>query len=145
MKKTIIIFLVLFTISIESCDLVSKGGLLYITDQTNSEAELYMVKILERTYSSSSQKNIFSDYKEKISYGGYTWYVYDIPAGSWDIYLEYKLPADDYNNEREGVFIEGGSSGNEWAAIWLTELSSGDSYTAEQGGGELNITSSKFN
>ena len=123
----------------------SKSGKLYITDETYSPAEIFTVKILEHTYNESSEKNIFSDYSEKISYGGYTWYVYDIPEGTWDIYLEYYIDGD-FNNERESVYIESGSSANEWAAVWLLDFAQTDySVWKEQGSGAFTITSSMFN
>ncbi len=65
-----ILFLVVFIF--QSCNSTKKGGLLYITDETHSGTEIFTVKILEHTYNESTEKNIFSDYKEKISYGGYT-------------------------------------------------------------------------
>ncbi len=140
-KFITILLLVLFIL--QSCDSIKKGGLIYITDDLHSGTEIFTVKILEHTYNESSEKNIFSDYKETIVYGGYTWYVYDIPNGSWDIYIEYYEDGD-FMNERESVYIEGDSSGNEWAAIWLLDNNNYSVWT-EQGSGNLNITSSMFN
>ena len=139
--QLLILFILVLT-SLSSCKLGSKGGTLYITDETHSGIEIFTVKILEHTYNQSSGKNIFSEYKEKISYGGYTWYTYDIPNGSWDIYIEYYRDGD-YSNEREEVYIERDSSANEWAAIWLVNDNVYWIWT-EQGSGSLNLTSSLF-
>ncbi len=134
--------LLLVLTSLSSCKLGSKGGLLYITDESRSGYELFTVKILEHTNNQSTEKNIFSNYKEKISYGGYIWYVFDIPEGTWDIYIEYYKNGD-YRNEREEVYIEEDSSGNEWAAICLVDNNVYWIWT-EQGSESLHLTSSLF-
>lgn len=142
MKRIQLLILIILVItSLSSCKIGSKGGTLYITDETFPGAEISVVKILEHTYNQSTEKNIFSDYNEKISYGGYTWYAYDIPDGSRDVYIEYYKDGD-FINEREEVYIEGGSSGNEWAAVWLLDY---NSVSTEQGSGSLSLTSSLFN
>ena len=125
-----------------SCNSSSIEGKLYITEQTNPGTEIITIKILEHTSDQSTEKNIFSEYKEKISYGDYTWFVYDIPNGTWDVYIEYYKDGD-YRNEREEVYIEGDSSGNGWAAICLVD-NYDYSVCTGQGKGELNITSSLF-
>lgn len=132
-----IIFVLL---SMNSCELYSEGGTLYITDEIHKSAEIITVKILEHTNDESKEKNIFSDFKEIITFGSYSWYVYDIPEGTWDIYIEYYANSE-FKNERECIYIEDGSSGNEWAAIWLVDNYDHSVYT-EQGMGEINITSS---
>ncbi len=141
-RLQVFMILLLVSISVNSCKSIKKEGNLYITDQTHSGADIFTVKILKHSCNQSSEKNIFSDYKEIITYGGYTWYVYDIPEGTWDIYIEYY---EDYKfrNEREYVYINGDSSGNEWAAIWLVS-NYDNSVRTEQGIGEINITSSLF-
>ena len=125
-----------------SCNISSKGGDLYITNQTHPGTELVTIKILEHTNNQSAEKNIFSDYKEKFFYGGYSWYVYDIPDGMWDIYIEY-YENGNFRNERESVFIDHESSGNKWVAIWLIDDNVYRIWT-EQGGEQLNIKSSVF-
>lgn len=134
--------LLLVSISVNSCKSIKKGGTLYITDETHSRAEIFTVKILKHSCNQSSEKNLFSDYKEIIIYGSYNWYVYDIPEGAWDIYIEYYKDKE-FQNEREYIYIEGDSSGNEWAAIWLVDNNDFSVWT-EQGTGEINITSSLF-
>ena len=128
---------------ISSCNFSKRLGKLYITDEFCSICEIFTVKILEHTYNESTEKNIFSDYSDKISYGGYTWYVYDIPEGTWDIYIEYYRNGEFYN-ERESVYIEDDSSENEWAAVWLLNDSEDYWIWTEQGSGSLNLTSSMF-
>ncbi len=143
MKKQYYLLLILsFVFILSSCD-KSGGGKIYVTDELCSTCEIFTVKILEHTYNESTEKNIFSDYSDKISYGGYTWYVYDIPEGTWDIYIEYYRNGEFYN-ERESVYIEDDSSGNEWAAVWLLNDSEDYWVWTEQGSGSLNLTSSMF-
>ena len=138
----ILIILLFVLVCMNFCKSTNKGGNLYITDETHSGAEIFTVKILEHADNQSSEKNIFSEYKEIITYGGYNWYVYDITEGTWDIYIEYYKDKE-YQNEREYIYIEENSSGNEWAAIWLVD-NYDHSVRTEQGMGELNITSSLF-
>ena len=128
--------------SVNSCKSIKKGGNLYITDESINGADIFTVKILEHTCNQSGEKNLFSEYKEIIRYGCYNWYVYDISEGAWDIYIEYYKDKE-FQNEREYIYIEGDSSGNEWAAIWLVDNNDFSVWT-EQGTGEINITSSLF-
>ncbi len=138
-----IVPVLLFIVCINSCENTSESGNLYITDQTYPGTEIITLKILKQTDNQSSEKNIFLDFKDKISYAGYSWYVYDVSEGSWDIYIEY-YQNKEFRNERESIYIDGNSSGNAWAAFWPIDNTIYNIWT-EQGSGDLKLTNSFFN
>ena len=148
MKKTAIVLFVLFLIIINSCKIEeNNNGLLYITDNTNSGAEIFNIKILQDSDNEVYARNVFPDYLRIIKYEEFVWYVYEIPSGSWEIYIEYYDKKGNFCNERQRVYITGNNKEREWAAIWLIDNSKEHSHSiwTEHGNGELNITNSMFN
>ena len=140
-RFTIFLFLLFFTNAI-SCITVSKGGKLFISDETHPGTEIFTIKILQHSCNQNSVNNGIDEYCEIIKYKGYHWYVFDIPNGTWDIYLEY-YDDGDYRNEREEVNIKSDHSDQAWAAIWLVNNNHYSVWT-EQGRGNLNITNALF-
>jgi len=136
-----LIIIVFVLTSSVSCNLKSTGSL-FITDETLSETEIITLKILEQNQNQLNEKNILSDYREVVSFGGYKWLAFDIPEGQWDVYIEYYTNGD-FTNKREAIFIKGSKSDNEWVAVWF--VNNFDlSVMTEYGKGDLNINSSLF-
>ena len=141
MKKGFTLHILLIAlIFIFSCSSTPGEGRLYITDQTVSESEIITVKILENTSNQLNKRNILKEYDVIVSYAGFNWYLYTIPAGSHEVYIEYLIKGN-YGNKRTEVIIQGDSSEIDWAAIWLVNGYE-NSVRIEQGKGELHIRSS---
>lgn len=138
MKRLFFILLILFSgILLCTCNISSNYGKLYITDQTKPGSKIITVKILKHSSNQSSERNIIDEYTELISYREYNWYMYEIPEGLWDIYIEY-YDEGKYKNNREEVFIQNDSSGLSWVAIWLID-NINNSVMTEQGKQNFNI------
>ncbi len=138
MKKIGFILLIpLFTFFISSCDLFGIfGAKLYITDETRSEHELYTIKILSPGANSGSGTNIYANPVDTLEYDGYSWKVYNIPAGSSDIYMEFTTDVgfDSEDNERTEVYAEAG----DWVAVWFIDSATDDTSYWE-GSGDFHL------
>lgn len=116
------------------------SGDLYVTTESFPGCVLSVVKIIEPGSNAGYAGNLYTALRETIEYGGVSWRVYDIEAGGWDVYLEWDCGTGSFShrNGREGVFIEPGSPGNEWAAVWVG-ASDPVQTNVEQGSGPLDL------
>lgn len=115
-------------------------GKLYLTADTYPGMTIRQVSYGDPGFNAERAENISADYEETVEYGGYTWRVYNIPNGDWDIYVEWTGPGScsDRCNEREGVYIEPGSSSNEWFGMWI-DPTYGYDMRSESGGGGFSL------
>jgi hypothetical protein len=131
-KIRLLVVLLLAVLAVSGCPLLGSKGDVYITVETAS-ATLITVKFLEPTDNAGSYNNQFSDNKGKVLNNGYSWYRYEVPAGTYDAYIEWvNGPAPWAGRAR--ITIDPDSSGNQWAAVYPD---TGGNAWAEQGGGEF--------
>lgn len=131
MKK--IIIALLFTtvfICLSGCDWLLPKGEVYVTID-NQGSSLSMVKFLEPDNPESGFPNVYSQYVRTVSHSGYTWYVYEVPEGECDVYVEYIWWSDGSGeNGREAVFVQT----DMWTAIYPDD---GSNLQSEQGSGSF--------
>jgi hypothetical protein len=93
---------------------------------------LTVVKFLEPTANSGTESNVYSDYVETTVYNGWTWYVYEVSSGEYDVYVERTGSGE--NNGRARIYLDAESDLNEWAAVYFDQ--SGNLW-GEEGGGSF--------
>lgn len=130
MKKMKVLFLVvIICILFSGCELFGAKGEVYVTVD-NQTGSLFTVKFTDPFASQGSYPNEYSNYDRTESYSGYTWYVYKVPAGDYDVYIEWTMGG--FDNGRDSISLDPGSVGNSWAAVYPD---SGGNVWAETGGG----------
>ena len=132
MKRFLVysILLILF-ILLTGCGL--GNGDIYITVDNNG-GPLLTVKFVEPWAGTAGYDNVVNSYSSTVEYGGYTWYVYSVPGGSYDVYIEWYDYLGDWANGRGyGASITPGSDLNEWAAVY-PESDTNNTHVEEGGG-----------
>ncbi len=127
------VFVTSFVLALSACG--ASTSLIYVTDDTFAGASYTELSYGEPMYDATGALNMLADFTDTVSYGGFSWLVYEIPSGEWDVYAEWDVPGNSYNG-RERVHLEPGSSANEWAALWLTS-EYGAYFGSTEGGGEF--------
>lgn len=109
----------------------SEQGEVYITVETIGET-LTTVKFLEPRANAGNEENVISESTGTVSAAGYTWSVFLVDDGDYDVYIEWTGTSD--INGRAAILLDQGSSDNQWAAVYPD---TGTNVWAEQGGGEF--------
>jgi hypothetical protein len=130
MKRiSILIFLIVFILFNGSCNLLGPKAKVYITTDGYGGA-LTVVKFLEPTENAGTELNVYSSNIGTVVYNGWTWYIYEIPSGEYDVYVERTGSGE--RNGRARVRLDVNSDLNEWAAVYFD---TGGNLWAEEGGG----------
>jgi hypothetical protein len=103
----------------------------YITTDSYG-GTLTVVKFLEPAANSGTESNVYSEYTGTIVYNGWTWYIYEVSSGEYDVYVERTGTGE--NNGRARINLDAKSDLNEWAAVYFDE--SGNLW-GEEGGGDF--------
>lgn len=111
------------------CAEFGSRGDVYVTVDTIG-ATLITVKFLEPTDNAGSYPNSYYSYREIVTVGDYDWYRYEVPAGTYDAYIEWSGGIG--FNGRARIMIAPESSADQWAAVYAD---SGGNVWAETGGG----------
>jgi hypothetical protein len=93
----------------------TKDHKLYVFVNQN-EFQIKTLKILKLNSDQLHQKNIFNRFNDKISFQKTTCYIYDIPCGNFEIYLEYFYKGSFYN-ERKKIILNCNVNEKQWVAI----------------------------
>ena len=95
-----------------------------------------MVKFVEPWASTAGYTNVLNSYNSTVEYGGYTWRVYGVSSGSYDVYIEWTDYQGRWSNGRgHGATIDPGSDLNTWAAVYPESLTT--NVHVEEGGGSF--------
>jgi len=130
MKKiSLMIFIIVFILFAGSCNLLGPKAKVYITTD-GLGGTLTVVKFLEPRANSGNELNVYSSNIGTVVYNGWTWYIYEIPGGEYDVYVE--RTGNGERNGRARVYLDAKSDLNEWAAVYFD---TGGNLWAEEGGG----------
>ncbi len=132
MKKTgfLILSLIIASVAI-SCDFLGPKADVYVTSETYDNGQLSTVKFLEPTANAAYSSNQFSSNLGTVEYNGFTWYHFQIPAGSYDVYFEWTGTPYTHNG-RAGIAVDPVSVSDQWAAVYTDD---GGNSWAETGSG----------
>ena len=125
------IFITAIFIFTNSCDLFWPKAEIYITAESYDSGTLTVVKFLEPGENSGTESNVYLDYIRTTVFNGWTWYVYEVPGGEYDVYVE-MYNGSGNNNGRDRINVDAKSDLNQWAAVYF-DL--GSNLWGEEGGG----------
>ena len=129
MRKNILIAVAaVIILALSGCSLGGTGEV-YITTDTIGYS-LITVKFIAPAANAGNYTNQYHTYTRTASYNGYTWYVYSVGAGTYDVYIEWNSNSD-YNG-RARMTLDPNSPSNEWVAVYTD---TGHNVWAEEGGG----------
>ena len=129
MKRMLVVLVAAGVVwGLAGCSLFARGEV-YVTVGTIG-GTLITVKFLAPADNAGSYTNQYSTYVSTVSAAGYLWYVYEVPGGEYDVYIEWTGATG--SNGRARVTIDPGSPSNEWAAVYVD---TGGNAWGEEGGG----------
>lgn len=119
----------------------AEPGILYVSEDVLVGTSIFNLSYGPPRYNAERAENIVAQQVGTAEYGGHSWRMYEIDAGDWDVYIEWTHPeaCSDYCNERTSVYIDPGSTSNQWAAVYVYPIGAGGAVRTEQGGGELSL------
>jgi hypothetical protein len=125
------VILLTFITCLTGCSLLGAKNKVYITTDTIG-GTLFTVKFTETFDNAGNYINKYSSNTGTISAAGYTWYIYEIANGSYDVYIEWDNAIG--FNGRATVTLDSSSDSNTWAAVYADD---GGNVWSEQGGGSF--------
>ncbi len=130
-KIRLIALLLLAVLVVGGCPLFGKKADVYVTaGSDNPPGTLRTVKFIPPAANAGSYSNQYSENIGTVSVSGYTWYHYEVAAGTYDAYIEWT--GGSAPNGRARITVDPDSSLNEWAAVYTDQ--SGNVW-GETGGG----------
>ncbi len=118
MKSGFLVLVILLGVMflLVGCDFLRPNSDVYVTVDTIG-ATLITVKFLEPTDNAGSYLNDFDNSVGIEQVDGYEWYLYQVPKGTYDVYIEWTGGIE--SNGRARVTLDADSASNAWAAVYV--------------------------